>query len=278
MAWKILCTVALQHNFFPTTNSGPELDFVPSMETQTVMQSVGMLSRVDKNRILLSYDDEKEEILLSCIPMDTQQLEFIFQVYAQDLYFGLYSESSSAEEAPCYSNIKKNRKKNTAEEDGIFLTRCAGDQALAIRERAGNHARYPAQPAVLNFVISITKETYKEPKEYLIHCASRKTYWKYYLLGELADHEAEIIDLKGEINFQNAGHQFPFPGRTAMVFYSTEPIPLEERPNRQFQLRQSGNNGNKVLIKRLPNASIENLARDTLKGEQVNVSEIYINY
>ncbi len=147
------------------------------------------------------------------------------------------------------------------------------------RAATGGNGKYPVKRPVFIPNISLIEQDFQEQKEYLICCAARKTYWKYYLLGELAEQESEIIDLRGDIQFRrSSGRQTPFPNKEAAVFYSSEAIPLEERSNRQFQLRRQGSNGNKVLIKRLPNASVENLSKENIKGKEVDVSEIYINY
>ena len=277
MTWKPLFGITIQHNFFSTT-LGPLLDFVPIFETQAIIRSSGMISRAESNRIILCYDDEREEILRSCIPTDTGRLDFIFNIYALDPQYELYTDMSlsSSGTSPCYSSSEK----SVALENGLHLETISGAAAKELANRAtpDGDRRHPVKQPVFNVSISIAQQDSLEHQEYLIGCEARTTYWKYYILGELARQETEIIDLRGDIQFLRSDSQTPFPNREAAVFYSSEPIPLEERPNKQFQLRRPGSNGNKVLIKRLPNASVENLAKDIIKGKEVNVSEIYINY
>ncbi|MCW5203362.1 MAG: hypothetical protein QTN59_13755 [Candidatus Electrothrix communis] len=277
MSWRILFGTTVQHSFFSTT-SGPMLDFVPVLETQAVMRSADMIHRADNNRVIFCYDDAKEEILRCCIPKNTGRLDFIFHVYTTDPRYELYTESGlSFGTIPCYSSLEK----PVAREHGLQLERINENAAQQMTERAatGGNGKYPVKRPVFILNISLIEQDFQEQKEYLICCAARKTYWKYYLLGELAEQESEIIDLRGDIQFRrSSGRQTPFPNKEAAVFYSSEAIPLEERSNRQFQLRRQGSNGNKVLIKRLPNASVENLSKENIKGKEVDVSEIYINY
>jgi hypothetical protein len=276
MSWRILFGITVQHSFFSTT-SGPMLDFVPVSETQDVMRSADMIRRADNNRVILCYDDTKEEILRCCIPKNTGKLDFIFHVYTTDPCYELYTESGiSSGTIPCYSSIEK----SVALEHGLRLEAINENATKQMTERAatGGNGKYPVKRPVFILNISLTEQDFQEQKEYLICCAAQKTYWKYYLLGELAKQETELIDLRGDIQFLRSDRQTPFPNREAAVFYSSEAIPLEERPNRQFQLRRQGSNGNKVLIKRLPNASVENLSKENIKGKEVYVSEIYINY
>jgi hypothetical protein len=278
MAWQILFSITVQHDFFPAT-SGPLLDFVPTPETQGIIRSADLLIRTESNRIIICYDDEKEEILQYCISGSTGNLEFVFNVYAQDPQYELYTDMQGSLSGipPGYSNLEK----CISVENRLRLEAMNNAAAKELAERAAVQAGntgYPVKQPIFNVSISLTKQDSLEHPEYFILCAARKTYWKYYLLGELAEQETELIDLRGEILFRCAGQQNPFPGRPATVFYSAEPVALKQRAAKQFQLRQGGSNGNKVLIKRLPNASVENLAQDTLKGEKVDVSEIYINY
>jgi hypothetical protein len=48
-------------------------------------------------------------------------------------------------------------------------------------------------------------------------------------------------------------------------------------PSQRFQLRENGAMGEKVLIKRLPNASVGQIHKEMIKQDAVLVSEMYIN-
>ncbi len=68
------------------------------------------------------------------------------------------------------------------------------------------------------------------------------------------------------------------PGdRQAVLLQSSAAIPLQEQPPQRLQLRESGAMGDKVLIKRLPNASIHQTYSEPINGKMENVSEIYVS-
>jgi hypothetical protein len=267
----------VQHDFFSAT-PGPMLDFIPAPATQGIIRSAGLICRADTNRMILCYDDEKEDILRFCIPDDTGRLDFLFNVYALDPRYELYTDMrvSPSDAVPCYSTLES----SFAVENGLQLKAASGTAVKKISERAtpDENNRQPVKRPVFRVLVSRAEQDTLEHQEYFIRCKARATCWKYYLLGELAEQEMEIIDLRGEVQFQCAGRQTPFPDRHATVFYSAEPILLEERSDRRFQLRRQGGHGNKVLIKRLPNASVKNLSKEIIRGDEVYVSEIYINY
>ncbi len=68
------------------------------------------------------------------------------------------------------------------------------------------------------------------------------------------------------------------PGnKRAQVFISNAPIPMREVHGQRFQLKENGQMGEKVLIKRLPNAVVSQINREVVDGRAVLVSEMYVN-
>lgn len=106
---------------------------------------------------------------------------------------------------------------------------------------------------------------------------SRRTLWKYVVLGAPSGVAPTIRDADGNVAFEPAGAAQVPGGREAVTLRSTEPIALRERGTQRFQLRAQTSAGERVLVKRLAVASPRQLGRDTVDGREVAVSEIYIN-
>ena len=62
-----------------------------------------------------------------------------------------------------------------------------------------------------------------------------------------------------------------------MAIRSRAPIALAQRSERRFQLRSRQRGGDKVLVKRLPVAAAQFLAREQIGGESRLVSEIHVH-
>jgi hypothetical protein len=110
---------------------------------------------------------------------------------------------------------------------------------------------------------------------YTVRFKARETFWKYYLLGDMAKRKSYIHDRNNGTGFECIGEETLSDKRTAVIFRSIEAIPLREKSDCHFQLREQ--EGGKVLIKRLPVASASHIFREIINGKEAAVSEIYIN-
>ncbi len=115
------------------------------------------------------------------------------------------------------------------------------------------------------------------PRGFVVRFEARQTYWKYYVLGDLAKSSAKIVDTKKEVEFELGRETTLADERRSITFISKVQIPLRERSNRRFQLRDNGSGVDKVLIKNLPVASKGKLYKDTINGQKALVSDIYVN-
>lgn len=128
------------------------------------------------------------------------------------------------------------------------------------------------------------------PVTYRIALAAKKLHWKYFFSGSLASRKLSIVDLdadgaKGgagaEIHADKPGVRFA-PSPTAathdgVAFLSETALPLQRLPQQRLQLREEGVAG-KVLIRRLPNANVEQLGKERGRdGRSMIVAEIYIH-
>lgn len=110
--------------------------------------------------------------------------------------------------------------------------------------------------------------------------ASRKIHWKYFFSGGLAAKKLSIIDLDAAGGAP--GLEFaPSPlAATAngTAYLSASPVPMQSLPQQRLQLREAGAAG-KVLIRRLPNASVDRLGKERdPNGQSMIVAEIYVHH
>ncbi|WP_431104047.1 hypothetical protein [Roseateles noduli] len=128
--------------------------------------------------------------------------------------------------------------------------------------------------------------------------APRATVWKYCLLGDWTEPALAVVDLAGETDFTPPALERLDDGTPMLAIRSRGRVPLAQRSPRRFQLRSrvelgagsaNGNgNGNgttagtaggndKVLIRRLPTAAAQLLAREMIDGQPAIVSEIHVH-
>ncbi|MDE2388863.1 MAG: hypothetical protein KGN35_07265, partial [Betaproteobacteria bacterium] len=114
-------------------------------------------------------------------------------------------------------------------------------------------------------------------RKFYIRFAANRTFWKYYISGDLSKRNVHIADLDNAIQFENLG-KILLPGnREVIQLQSSKVIPLQEQPEQRLQLKESTSSGDRVLVKRLPNARVDQIHGEMLGGEMRNVSEIYID-
>jgi hypothetical protein len=258
MSWQTLFSLTVEHDFFSSAH-GLRLNFQPDQTTEHLLRNADLLVRADTNRLSVFFGSRSREILESFQKNSMNGLRFTFKAAVLDPYFLCYTDQQSE----IYSWYCNNPASDAAAEELSAAT----DVFPADR----------IEPSAFMVTINLAAESKIQPKEYSIRLKARAAYWKYYLLGRLAEKETKIVDLAGKENFYCAGLQQPFPDISALVFYSMEAIPLRERPSQRFQLRQKGSAADKVLIKYLQNAGAENLTKEFIRGKESYVSEVYIN-
>jgi hypothetical protein len=125
--------------------------------------------------------------------------------------------------------------------------------------------------------------------DYVATFAARASCWRYYYVCSQDSGALSIVDLDEKVSFVTAGSEARLGGRQAVIFESEQEIAMQQQYPQRFQLRERGRSGERVLIRRLPNADIGSLTRKSPKVQKpqeaeqaaqsrvVLVSEIYIN-
>jgi hypothetical protein len=115
------------------------------------------------------------------------------------------------------------------------------------------------------------------PLIYTVRFAPRATVWKYCLHGDWPEPQLQVVDLASGVEFGDPEPDRLDNGAPLLAIRSRAPIALAQRSERRFQLRSRQRGGDKVLVKRLPVAAAQFLAREQIGGESRLVSEIHVH-
>ena len=256
------------------------LDFVPSSATQAVMRNLDLLLRTEAAGFTLFCRDGD---LADLKKPGTPALQF--KVFPRDRNFARYTIPLASPRGEMLVF------------DGVDAVHILGDDsgryrlhaAQSVTEadfRAWNsplvQAVVTARDAVMPpaMIVSLPLSGGRDEKEsapaYYVEFESYASYWKYYFLGDIAKRDLAISDVSGQVEFTSLGMTDVVSGR-ALAFMSSSAIPMQATPPQRFQLLENGAMGEKVLIKRLPNAAIGQVSREEIRQQAALVSEMYIN-
>ena len=283
-----LFSISVEHLFF-TKGMGPKLDFVPTHKTDMVVKNTVLLSRKTINGIYVFYDLKRAETLQLYADGHDYPLNFIFKTFSRDPLFQNYTDPPSYKEgailyldnrdvkADKTGRLRLHDENYVAEKDFKKLGSPLVEEVLDKKDML-------ARPAfIVNIGITqkesslLDKPLKTNCKNYYLSFGARQTFWKYYLLGSLERKKAYIVDLENKTIFESVGRESLSDNRSALTFRSKTPIPLQDRYDWRFQLREKCPEGEKVLIKRLPVASADQVSREIIGKKEALVSEIYIN-
>lgn len=115
----------------------------------------------------------------------------------------------------------------------------------------------------------------------------RQTYWKYLLLDENcldenflgadAPDSLQLVDVDGRVEFGDGRAHTVGAGRSAVAFTARQPLALQQRPQRRFQLCRRQGASERVVIARMPMPSPASLQRELVDGAMADISEIYVS-
>lgn len=281
-------TVSVEHGYF-ADGAWKGLDFVPVPATLKVIDGANVLVRPTKNGIAVFYDEDRARALRLYAADANGALCFSFKVYAKDRSFSnytapamrsgndvLYFDSREGVADPGTGKIRLNKEDAVSGKDFRDIDSLVAEDILCDRDR-----RVPP-----DFVVSVcvepgasddTAATGWRSRDGFIRFDARQAYWKYHLLGNMNRSNPFIVDLDNRVEFEFCG-EVMLPGdRPAKMFRSKELIPVLEKSNCRFQLREPGPGTGKVLVKRLPVASESRLGMDVINGKSEIVAESFIN-
>jgi hypothetical protein len=264
--FKSMLALRVVHQFF-SDDVCRSLVFSPTATTRKrLAQYQLMVKASDSELALLADTDFKVDI--------EKDLVLRFEVYAQDSWFGFYTEELQGRDKPLYYSSKN----ITADNTSLALL---AEEAQEWDEDSP-HKKKPGtfKKPIIIVDIPLDEKDFtaagNNARNLQIKLNTRAIYWKYYFFGELANLELDIHDLSPQspVGFVPCDEPVAKNGK---AFISQSPIVMNSVPKQRFQLKDKTNPG-KVLIKRLPNAGLELVSKGrTLSGQQILVAEIYIN-
>lgn len=279
----------VEHTFFSSGTPG-DLDFIPTPKSSVILKNAGLLNRRTARGLSVFYDLARAEALQLYASDPDEPLSFEFKIFSSNRSFDLYTEPAPTQpEAILHfdtkmakldgsSRLRLHEQDYVSQKDFAPLTSPLFNELLSPKDR---HVKPILTVTIHGEDLGIRPHDHPPEvvsKRYYIRFKTREIVWKYYLLGTIAKRNAYIADMNNETEFELAGEAVLSDDRTALAFRSKHPLPLRERSDYRFQLRERGPGGGKILIQRLPVASADQFYRETIDGKNVAVSEVYINY
>ena len=284
-AYQPLFNIAVEHAYFADL-ACKSLEFVPTDASIALLIKTGLILKSSPSGITVFYKNDKMDILRLHA---ADHFALTFKVFAKDPYFLRYTIPSIQKDdfvlyfsnQPVVQNIEG---KQMLHHDH-YVSEQAFTQINAEQfEDVFDRKDYLVKPAMI-VQVQITEEDAglcsenlaADLRNYYIRFSTNEAFWKYYILGDLSRRSLYIADLDNEIQFENIGI-VSLPGRReAIMLQSSVAIHMQEQHNRRFQLRESGSMGDKVIIKRMPNAGISQMNGEMIGNRMANISEIFIN-
>jgi len=284
-AYQLLFSVTVEHEYF-ADYACKSLEFIPTQATAALISNMGALLRVSGNKLSIYFEIDKLNILRMYAE---DSLIFLFKVFSKDPYFPLYTTPVIQQGDSILYFHNQKAFKDAAGRDMLHNNQLVSDDAFisletCLKDNILEPRDYYVKPCFIveiqtskdvQFLYQDKQDTFF--RKFFISFAAAHSYWKYYLLGDLSQRRLYIADLDDRIQFVETGKSI-LPGEhKAMILQSTTPIQMQEVSIQRLQLRESGDMGDKVLVKRLPNASLGYMNSETVSGKRNNISEIYIN-
>lgn len=272
-----LFDIEVKHQFF---TSGMHRTFTvsPTAQTEGLAGEWGVSSRQTPDGIRVFYESRRLEELQGYVENSPTALQLGFKLDTTDHLFTRYTEPICPDGSLFYFD------QQCAQEASAERSRLHRDAQVSEHEIAALEAPPIAallapteQAAPPLGVIRISLSLADGPRTYSICFAARKTFWTYYLMGRFARDGLYMEDAKGETAFDALG-RVTLPGdRAAHAFRTTSMLPLQDRYHNRFQIIDPNAAGDRVLMARMPGATVRQTYPERLNGTDVAVSEIFIH-
>ena len=284
-AYRLLASVTVEHAYFAENNC-KMLEFVAAGSCAAKLRNAGLLVKSSQSGVAIYFDEEKIDILRLHAK---DNLTLAFKVFSKDNNFFRYTSPGAP---PDDSLLFLSNRQITRDATGKQMLhtdpsvtaaawmKLSADPLPEILERKD----YFVKPVfVLQLSITAGAQGLCSDKldaavrKFYIRFATNQTFWQYYILGDLSKRNVYISDLDSAIQFENLGNILLPGNREAVQLRSSKAIALCEQPSQRLQLKESTGTGDRILIKRLPNARVDQVHGEVLGGAMENISEIYIN-
>jgi len=284
-AYQPLFSIAVEHAYFSDL-ACKSLEFVPTDTSIALLNKTGLILKSSQSGIAVFYENDRMDILRLHA---ADHLALTFKVFPKDPYFLRYTfpDIQKDDSVLFFSNqqVTQDAEGKQMLHHDHFVSEQAFTQTNSEQfEDVFDRKDYLVKPAMIIQVLITNEEAGlcsenldADSRNFYTRFSTNEAFWKYYILGDLSRRSLYIADLDNEIQFENVGNT-TLPGRReAIMLQSSVAIHMQEQHNHRFQLRESGSMGDKVLIKRMPNASISQMNGEMIGDRVENISEIFIN-
>jgi hypothetical protein len=289
-AYRPLFSIVVQHDFFAPGAVG-DFKLVPSTRCAALLDKFGILLRNAPGGVELFCQQAERDELRAGLGVEPD-MALGFRGYASDPQFSTFTELGPR---TMEQSVFVDRADGPPDPDGRIClhpgplvdgTCLRKNDSPALAEMLGRNFD-PVKPVffanievrtLVNALQQSPSGDAAAPVFYL-RFAARTSVWKYFFLNDVGSKDIAIVDLDGRTRFSRRGIT-ALPGqRSAVTFVSDEAIAMQKTYPQRFQLREQGALGERILIKRLPNANVNAIGREVPEGSAVAVlvSEIYIN-
>lgn len=281
-AYQLIFRLAFEHAFF-ADGKLRALRIVPVAACFDMLRRAGLLLRNQDDGIAAFGDAKAVERLRLHLAEGGGSLGMAFQVFFTDRHFFEYTVPAR----PAGQLLFLDTADATPDAQGrlmLHVTPCVPQSAFLARDDERMQAILgkrilPPEPAmVLQVALTPGILDAAEVRERCFHVRfdAASSHWKYCLF-RTDEAQVGIVDLAGEMEFDHCADVDIADGRRADVFLSKRAIPMREVAEVRFQLRAASAAGDKVLIKRMPNASVGRRFRHSRDGSEILVSELFVN-
>ena len=287
-AYRPIFSIEVEHTYF-SQSWQVGLDFVPTPTSLMLIEKYRLLMRYTSNGVRVFFDPDNSDVVLPDTADPDEPPALTFKAFTRDKFFRTYTDLNMPEEdAILYFDNERGKIDKTDRfrlHDAGYVS--AKDFEKCSSPRITNILSQKDRLLKPELIISIrfgkkeiqaleaaSKTSYSK---YYIKFQARQTFWKYYLLGSVIERKSYIADQDNEMEFEDTGRDLLPDNREALTFRSKKRIPLRERSEYRFQLKEIGPNGGKVIIRRLPVASAGQYIKEIVDGKEAIVSEIFIN-
>lgn len=288
-AYKTLFCVDVEHTFF-ASGALADLSFVPVPATSAILNKAGLLSKETGKGLSVFSDQRGAEVLRIFAAELEEPLRFSFKVFSQYRALDLCTDPTPATQAAILhfdtqrakpgedGRLRLHEQEYVSGQDFVPIASPLLDDLLNPKDRLIKPAFTVTVHVTGADIQGVDAPGPSHPPHYYVKFHARQMVWKYYVLGNLAKRSAYIADANNDIEFDALGETALTGHRRALLFRSKRPIPLREKTEYRFQLRERGTGTGKILIPRLPVATADQFYKETIDGQDVMVSEVYVNY
>lgn len=284
-SYRPLFSVSVGHDYF-SDGVWKGLEFVPVPAARKVIENADVLVKRTCGGIGVFYGEDRADALRLYAEEAGGALRFGFKVYAADRTFANYTVPyGRMDDAVLHFSGQRGADENgsvlLSKGDTVSEADFVGMEALMADGVLGERDRRMPPDFVVEVVVAPGKDasgkTIWPPLDGRLKFSARWSFWRYFLLGNMNKAGSMVVDLDNRVEFEQLG-EVVLPGnRPARVFRSKELVPVLEKSAYRFQLREQGQGGSRVLVKRLPVASESRLGMDTINGKNEIVLDAYVN-